>query len=303
VSAASRQLAPPERYDLAGSLGALDLVHGDPTLAVAAGEVWWATRTPDGPGTLLLRRDGGGALTATGYGAGRGWLLDRADAVAGLRDDVAGFPALAGHHPVVLALALRFAGRRMPATGQVLHHLMPAILGQKVTGVEARRGYRGLVRRFGAPAPGPHPTLRLPPDPDSVAAAPYWEFHPLGIERRRAETLRRAAGYAAKLEAAPDAAVATRRMTVLPGIGAWTAAEVVRVSHGDPDAVSVGDYHLPHVVAAALADRRTGDDALLLELLEPFRGHRGRVCGLVMAGGGPAQRFGPRAEIRSFARY
>ena len=87
------------------------------------------------------------------------------------------------------------------------------------------------------------------------------------------------------------------------GIGAWTTAEVLRSAFGDPDAVSVGDYHIPNTVAWALAGEVRGDDARMLALLEPFRGHRGRVCGLLDAGGLHAPRFGPRMPIRSFARW
>ena len=41
----------------------------------------------------------------------------------------------------------------------------------------------------------------------------------------------------------------------------------------------------------------------MLELLEPFRGHRGRVCVLLAAAGVAAPRFGPRMPLRSFATY
>ena len=140
-----------------------------------------------------------------------------------------------------------------------------------------------------------------------MAATPYWVFHPFGVEQRRADTLRRAAAVADRLERCADAAEATRRLTAIPGIGPWTAAEVVRIAYGDPDAVSVGDYHMPHMVrpAAARAGEPTAaDDAAgCSALLEPFRGHRGRVCLLLEAAGIQAPKYGPRAPIRSFARY
>ncbi len=136
-----------------------------------------------------------------------------------------------------------------------------------------------------------------------MAAAPYWVFHPFGVEQRRAETLRRAAAVADRLERSPDSSTATRALLSINGIGPWTAAEVVRVAYGDADAVSVGDYHVPNTVAWALAGEARADDARMLELLEPFRGHRGRVCRLLEAAGIHAPRFGPRMPIRSFARY
>jgi len=99
------------------------------------------------------------------------------------------------------------------------------------------------------------------------------------------------------------AADAVRRLRVLPGVGAWTAAEVALVALGDPDAVSVGDYHLPNHVAWALAGEARADDARMLELLEPYRGHRGRVIRLVVAGHPGPPRFGPRLPLKSIVSY
>jgi 3-methyladenine DNA glycosylase/8-oxoguanine DNA glycosylase len=94
---------------------------------------------------------------------------------------------------------------------------------------------------------------------------------------------------------------ARRRLTALPGIGPWTAAEVARVALGHADAVSVGDYHLPNQVAWALAGEPRADDTRMLELLEPWPGHRGRVIRLIEAGGVVAPRYGPRMPTRSIA--
>nr|WP_246277808.1 DNA-3-methyladenine glycosylase 2 family protein [Phytohabitans rumicis] len=297
-----RVLDPPDDYHLAGSVGLLPMGRHDPCARFVEGVFWYASRTPDGPGTLALSRDGA-ALTATAYGPGASWLIDRAGAIAGLDDDVTGFPALAAAHPVVAQLARAHRGVRLPATGQVFPRLLRAIFEQKVTGKEAYRAYAATARHFGEPAPGPVERLLLPPPAEAVAATPYWVFHPFGVEQRRADTLRRAAAVAARLEACADSQEATRRLTAIAGIGPWTAAEVVRTVYGDADAVSVGDYHIPNTVAWALAGEARGDDARMLTLLEPFSGHRGRVCVLLEAAGIAAPRFGPRMPIRSFARF
>nr|BFE68784.1 hypothetical protein GCM10020092_020850 [Actinoplanes digitatis] len=171
-----------------------------------------------------------------------------------------------------------------------------------MTGIEAHRAYRAMMRHFGELAPGPAGLL-LPPDPEAVAATPYWAFHPFGVEQRRTQALLRAALVADRLDRCADSAEATRRLTAIPGIGPWTAAEVVRTSYGDADAVSVGDFHIPNTVAWGLAGEARGTDERMLELLEPFRGHRGRVCELLALGGISAPKFGPRMPIRSFARF
>lgn len=297
-----RRMVVPAGYWLAGSVGQLSLGRHDPCARFVDGTYWWATRTPDGPASLSLHRDNA-SLMAQGYGPGAGWVVERADAVAGLRDDLTGFDELAAGHPVVARLARAHRGLRLPATGRLFTRLFRAILEQKVTGKEAYRAYAATVRHFREPAPGPLATLLLPPDPAAVAATPYWVFHPFGVEQRRADTLGRAAVAAERLERCADAAEATARLTAIPGIGAWTAAEVVRTVYGDADAVSVGDYHIPNTVAWALAGEPRGDDARMLALLAPFRGHRGRVCALLEAAGIGAPRYGPRMPVRSFATY
>ena len=258
-----------------------------------------ATRTADGPATIDVRVVGQ-ELRAEAWGAGADRLLASLPALVGLDDDRSGFePRL---HPVVARLAVLHPGLRLPRTSSVLEALVPAILEQKVTATEAFRAFRGLVLVHGEAAPGPLP-LRLPPTAATLAGLPYHAYHPLGIERRRAELIRRVAADADHLEALVEGlpAVAEGRLRSYPGIGPWTAAEVRLRAFGDPDAVSVGDFHLPSLVGWILAGERRADDARMLELLEPWRGHRARVIRLLEVSGlGPARR-GPRLAPRSIA--
>ncbi len=173
--------------------------------------------------------------------------------------------------------------------------LIAAILEQKVTGIEARRAWRQIVRRTSDPAPG-DAGLLLPPDPERLAAIPGWELTRLGVTGRRAATLREAARHPKKIAALTDAAWLAK----LPGIGPWTLGEVGRIAFGDPDAISVGDAHLPNIVCWALAQEPRGTDERMLELLEPYRGQRGRVEVLLEASGIHPPAFGPKVEPRSF---
>jgi 3-methyladenine DNA glycosylase/8-oxoguanine DNA glycosylase len=295
----TRRLRPPGPLDLALTLGPLQRGRFDPTCRVERAAAWRASRTPEGPATLELRRDGD-TIAARAWGAGAGWALDAAPALLGFDDDPEAF---APSHPLVRDLHRRTRGLRLCRAGVVVEVLVPTILEQKVTGIEARRSYARLARAFGEPAPGPF-ELRLPPDPERVAAAPYHAFHRFGIERRRADTIRRACARARRLDAVAQCtpADATRVLTAFAGIGLWTAAEVCAVALGDPDAVSVGDYHLPHVVAWALAGEPRADDARMLELLEPFRGNRARVVRLLVRAGHPPRRA-PRAPLRDFRAF
>jgi 3-methyladenine DNA glycosylase/8-oxoguanine DNA glycosylase len=207
---------------------------------------------------------------------------------------------LDGGHPTVTHLARRFPGVRIPRSGAVLESLVPAILEQKVIGEQARHALFELVRVHGEPAPGPADwRLRLPPAPEALAALPYYAFHPFGVERRRAELIRRVAARAAWFEAIVELplAEAYARLTAVPGIGPWTAAEVAVRALGDVDAVSVGDFHLPNLVATALAGEPRGTDARMLELLEPYRGRRALVIRLLELSGIRSPRYGPRLSI------
>jgi endonuclease III len=283
--------------DLVATLG--PLVHGraDRTTRLAPDEAALAFRTPDGPAALLLRLEHPGVVTARAWGSGAEHAIASAAELVGEEDRPELFDP---QHAVLADLVRRHPGLRLPRTRRVLHTLVPTILEQKVTGTEAYRSYGSLLRRYGEPAPGPL-ALVLPPSPAALAALPYHAFHPLGVERRRADVIRRAAARANALESAPTGAEAGRRLGSLPGIGQWTVAEVLRVAFGDPDAVSVGDFHVPNMVAWALAGEPRAGDARMLELLEPYRGQRGRAQRLLELGRIVAPRRGPRLAPRSIA--
>jgi 3-methyladenine DNA glycosylase/8-oxoguanine DNA glycosylase len=92
------------------------------------------------------------------------------------------------------------------------------------------------------------------------------------------------------------------KLRSIPGIGVWTAAETTQRAHGDPDSPSVGDYHLPAVVGWALIGKPVDDDGML-ELLEPYAGHRQRVMRLIEASGFRKPTFGPRMTIQDHRRH
>lgn len=279
------------RVDLRLTLSRLRHGFGDPTVRLEPDRAWRATRTPRGPAALALELHDGGVLAAA-WGPGAGWALERVPELVGAADEP---ERLVARHLVVGRLQRAFPGLRIGRTGAVVEALIPAILEQKVTGEQARRAWRSLGIAHGDPAPGPVP-LRLPPAAPALAALPYHAFHRFGVERRRAELIRAACARAGRLERLADAdpVEAARVLRTFSGIGAWTAAEVTATALGDPDAVPVGDYHIPHLVAWALAGEPRGSDARMLELLEPYRGQRGRVIRLLEAGGARPPRFGPR---------
>ncbi len=288
----------PFPLDLDVTLGVLRRGPSDPTIRFGEGEVWRAARTPEGPASQRLRLRGA-SLLSDAWGPGATWMIEHTPALVGYDDQPDAFQPenrllaeLHRHHP----------GLRLGRTGLVFQALLPTILEQKVPGVEAYASYAQLVRALGEPAPG-ESGLLLPPAPARLLATPYWAVHRFGIERRRFAVIQTAAARARRLEATAqiDPAEARRLLVTLPGIGPWSAAEVSVVAYGDPDAVSLGDYHLPHQVAWALAGEVRGSETRMLELLEPYRGHRARVIRLLTLGGIQAPRFGPRMRLRRIA--
>lgn len=291
---------PGGGLDLRLTLSPLRRGTADPTFRVEPdGTFWRTTRAAAGPATLRLRRVADGRVEAAAWGPGAESALDSVPALLGGLDDASGFePA----HPLLRELLRRTTGWRLTRTGQVFESLVPTVLEQQVLGIEARRSWRDLVRRFGTPAPGPAPAgLRVMPEPQVWRRLPSWEWHRAGVDDRRARIIVRAAGVAGRLDQLVElsAEEAGRRLRTIAGIGAWTAAEVRQRAFGDADAVSVGDYHLPSVVGWALAGRRV-DDAGMLELLEPYRPHRHRVARLLELAGPRPPRYGPRLPVRDF---
>jgi 3-methyladenine DNA glycosylase/8-oxoguanine DNA glycosylase len=291
---AERRLTLGRPLDLAATLGPLRHGAGDRTIQLTRTEAWLAFRTAGGPATLRLRVVGTAALETQAWGEGGPEALRRAGELVGEGDAP---DSLVAHHAVVRDLQRRHSGLRMPRSRRLFDALIPSIIEQKVVSTEAYRCYGALLRHASEAAPGPGGLL-LPPAPETLASMPYYAFHPLGLERRRAEVIRYAARRAAWLDASDDPAEAELRLCSLPGVGAWTAAEVLRPALGDPDAVSVGDYHMPNTVAWALASEPRADDARMLELLEPYRGQRGRVQRLLEVGRVAAPRYGPRMAPR-----
>ena len=290
------RFCPRKPLDLVRTLA--PLVAG-PSLRLAGGEVWRATYSPDGPATVrLVQVDG--IVEVDTWGPGAEWVALHAPTLCGEEDDDSGFAPSPG---MLADVHRRHPGLRVPKTDAVFEALVPMVLGQKVTTEEAHRSYRSLVAELGTAAPGPS-RLFVPPPPAVLAHTPYWTFHQFGIERRRAEVIVRAARSAKRLEetSAMDLPSAWSRLTAFPGVGPWTAAKVAHIALGDGDAVPVGDYHLPHMVGYAFDGTARSTDERMLELLEPYRGHRARVLRLLMLAGVAAPRFGPRMPLRNFAR-
>jgi 3-methyladenine DNA glycosylase/8-oxoguanine DNA glycosylase len=292
-------------------------------LGLSPGLVWRTTRTEAGPATLHYTRSAGQVVVCA-WGPGARIELDRVPQVLGEADDPTGFAADAD--PVMARAYRRFGpGWRVVRTGRVLEALVPAVLEQRVTGLEATRAWSRLVRAHGEPAPGPAgswhpdaphrgaapqrgptPTLMVAPDARSWAAIPSWAWHRAGVDPGRRATITAAVRRASTLEALSDRSPqdAAQAIATLLGIGTWTAAEVAVRAWGARDAVSFGDFHLARAVVHTLTGRPDGTDAELAELLTPWIGQRARaVRVLLLHGGHRPPRRAPRSTITDHRRW
>lgn len=182
-------------------------------------------------------------------------------------------------HPWLQRRALVNKGLRVTPVLWPGDVLVITILQQRVTWREAAGSYQRLVRKYGTPAPGPL-DLVLPLSSRQLQDLPMVALRAEGVDMRRAAAIRQAAPHLAKLHTREGCLTVLPK---LPGVGPWTIGNVLGFGAGDPDAVPVGDLHLPRLVGEAL-EGKPADDPRMLELLEPYRGVRFRVVMWIWAG-------------------
>ncbi|MCW2132183.1 DNA-3-methyladenine glycosylase family protein [Arthrobacter sp. VKM Ac-2550] len=298
----------PAGYDLRGTLGIIPRGKQDPTFQTTHDGVWLAFATAQGPVTLRLASEDTGpnagadptVIRVLAWGPGAETALPGLPALLGADDDWTAFDRTAFQATLPKLVAeprRRYRGLRLPSTGRILDALVPVVLEQKITTIEARYSWRYLVSKYGTPAPGPAPAgLKVAPSAAQWRRIPSWDWHRAGVDAKRSATILRACNVASGLERLATLAPGpelTAKLCSVPGIGPWSAAEIAQRTHGDPDSVSVGDFHLAAFVGYALTGKKT-DDAGMLALLEPWRGHRQRVVRMLYLSGFRKPAFGPR---------
>ena len=268
---------------------------GDRTLRLERGHLLAALHTPDGPATIEAEHRGA-SIRVECWGDGADWLTHRAEALLGLSDDPSRFDP---RDPSFRRVWKRTLGIHLPTMPVLFPRLAQVVLLQLVTTGEGQRAWRRIVDDLGAPAPGPH-DLRLPPKSEEIGRTPWVRFVADGVPHKQARTLVRCGRKMASLEASGTwgGEEALHAVAGLSGIGPWSVGYLRGTVLGDPDAVMTGDYHLPHSAAWILAGRERGTDEEMLDLLEPYRGHRFRVIRALWACGIRAPRRGPKRGLR-----
>ena len=270
---------------------------GDPCFQIDGdGAIWRTSLARSGPVTARINRTAPDTVSCEAWGDGAEEFLANLPALLGADDDASGFRP---DHPTVAAAHARVPHLRIGRTGRVLEALIPAVLEQRVQGIDAFRSWRLLVTKFGTPAPGPAPArMRVPPSAEAWRRIPSWEFHRATVDPGRARTVVGVAQRADSLERLTTAAP----LMSLPGVGVWTAAETAQRAFGDADALSVGDYHLSTMIGWTLLGHAI-DDPAMEELLEPMRPNRYRAVRLLEVSGlAHLPRRGARMPVPNISR-
>ena len=178
-------------------------------------------------------------------------------------------------HPGLKQLSRRLAGLKVGRFPWVFDVAQAFVLQQRVAFLEAAISHRWLVLRYAQDAPGPL-SLKLPLRPEQWLQIGLNRIQEAGVDPKRAQTLLRVAALGLELDLA--------KLGATRGVGPWTFQSVLGYGVGNPDAVPIGDLHLPRVVALFFGQQPGGDE-LLLELLEPYRGLRFRVLNWIMCAG------------------
>lgn len=286
---ASAEWPLPDPYDLAATTRFLRTGPGDPTFRREPDGFWRTARSEAGPATVRLTV--GTRVRASAWGPGAAAVLEDVPRWIGLDEAAWTLPP----HPVVDRLAQAHPGLRLTDTRDVFEALTVVVLQQLVTWEEATATWRRLCLDLGEPAPGPV-RMRLAPSARVVRAVGPQRLQDGGVRRQQAHTLVELARAARAMQRAAHlpTAEADALLQRVSGVGPWTSAMVLGLRCGRPEPVPIGDLHLPHQVAYALAGEPRGTDARMQELLAPFPGQAFRVIQLIYAEAIQAPRRGPR---------
>ena len=232
------------------------------------------------PAAIEVARDGM-ELDVRAYGCDAEELVE--ETAAGLRQDD-GYRCFNTGDTGVLRLHRMLPGLRVVRVPWLYDMTCSAILQQRIRTVDAMRDWRRITQRFGMAAPL---GMRAFPPAEALAAVPQFELERMGIDAKRANTLLRFAKEMrfVSLRTTMDFTQLRQTLMRVCGIGPWTTETVMGYGAGDTDAAIPGDLHLPRVICYALAGEMQGTDERMMELLEPFRGHRFRIIRLLSAAG------------------
>lgn len=191
-----------------------------------------------------------------------------------------GAESFAPEHPLLQRLSKGFGGLRLLRMPWIFDVAAGAVLQQRVRWQTAYTDFRKIAVRWGTRSAG---GVAFPTSAQ-LAAVPLARLEAIGLDPKRARALHLLACADARrsfLHPETDPAGVAARLIAIRGIGPWTVGHIMGVAYGNPDALIVGDLHIPSLVTSALAGEPEGTDERMLELLAPYTGQRFRVVRLL----------------------
>ena len=288
-------------YNMAATMSLLSLGPTDPTMQVSAERVQLVTWAATAPLEITVERtsDRIRAL-AVGDRADLDWAASKIVDWLGLEYHPPEPEWFAQGGAPLKRLAKRLEGLRLPRSPLLFSRLIQIVLQQLISFEDAAYGWRQLVQRHGRQHM-PYTGLSVPPSAKALAQLATHQYVECSVLPQHGRRIVELAKRAAKLErvwngGAGDDAVArtTTLLTKLRGIGPWTIGHIQGCGMAYSDAVTPGDYSLPHHVAHFFIGKERSNDEEMLQLLEPYRPFRFYVLALLQKGSKPPPRRGPR---------
>ncbi len=224
---------------------------------------------------LTLEVRGHGLTVADARMAGEQveWML-------GTGQDLCPFYAIAEGDLAEGDLVRQYRGLHLPRTATLFESLVLAILGQQISASVARTMRMLMIENYGASADFDGTMYLAFPRPESIAASTPEELRQLKLTQRKAEYIHGIATAAlspewTELGDVPDDEF-VGRLTMLRGVGKWTAQWALVRGLARPDALPLGDLALRRGVSKLLGNGEpvTDDDVeRFAERWRPWRSY------------------------------
>ncbi len=266
----------------------------DPTATLSESHFSKAFATENGVCVTLIKPvDGGVVISCEGPDAEP--ILEELKVFFQTHD---GHDTFLPEHALLKRLRQEQRGLRLLRAPWLFDVACGAILQQRVRFIDAIKDWRQIALKHGVKTTSGAVAF---PSPPALAGLPPWELEALGIDPKRARSL---IALAREIRLNPLRSQMTfselrARLGRVPGIGPWTVETTLGFGAGDTDALPLGDLYLPHLVSYTLAGEPSGTDERMVELLEPYRGHRFRVVRLLFGARITIPRSGPSTRRRS----
>lgn len=201
--------------------------------------------TPERPWVLSVE-PGRSSWRVEAWGASAPEARRAARELFSMDDPLEEFYALARAEPVLRGTERSFRGLRLPRDAHVYESLVHAVIGQQLSVAAAGSIKRRLFERFGEPLFAGGVEVPCVPSPSRLVRAGPDGLRALGLSRAKVRALLEIAAHAPSLAGADELRsspleAAREALEELPGVGRWTAENVLLRGAGRRDVFVAGD--------------------------------------------------------------